>query len=95
VNTQTATATLGSGAWTPFTVTVPSGLSAAYVLPNILCNTSTSVLRFCCPLVQYGESPPDTYVVGLGIPSVMFPQQLGAHSELLYARDHNYVLQEI
>jgi hypothetical protein len=94
VDTQTATATLSSSAWTKFTVLVPANLAAAYVLPNILCNTSTSVLRFCCPLVQYGESPPDTWVVGLGIPNVVVTSGLGAASELLYARDHTLTLAE-
>lgn len=95
VNTVTATATMSSSAWTKLTVLVPAALTASYVLPNLLCNTSTSLLQFACPLVQYGENPPDTWVVGLGIPNVVIASGLGATSELLYARDHTLTLAEI
>jgi hypothetical protein len=95
VDTQTATATLGTGAWTTLTATVPAGLAGAYVVPNLLCNTASSVLQFSCPLVQYGEVPPDPWVVGLGIPRVVFADALGARSNLLYARDHAMLLVEV
>jgi hypothetical protein len=95
VNTQTATATLSSAAWTLLTVTVPAALTASYVLPNLLCNTSTSVLQFACPLVQYGKSPPDAYVVGLGIPRVVIPQGFAGQYTVMFARDHGLTLAEI
>jgi hypothetical protein len=94
-NTQTATTTLSSAAWTLLTVTVPAALNASYVLPNLLCNTSTAVLQFACPLVQYGKSPPDTYVVGLGIPRVVIPQEFGGQYTVMFARDHGLTLAEI
>lgn len=94
-STTTATATLSSAAWTLLTVTVPASLTATYVLPNLLCNTSTSVLQFACPLVQYGKQPPDAYVVGLGIPRVVIPQGLGGQYTVLFARDHGLTLAEV
>lgn len=95
VNTQTATATVGSAAWTLLTVTVPAGLTAAYTVPNLLCNTSTSVLQFACPLVQYGRTPPDPWVIGLGTARVLSAAPLTSQSTLLYARDHGITLTEI
>jgi len=95
VNTQTATATLSSAAWTLLTVTVPASLAATYVVPNFLCNTSTSVLQFACPLVQYGKQPADAYVVGLGIPRVVIPTGLGGQYTVMFARDHGLTLTEI
>lgn len=94
-NTTTTTATLSSSAWTKFTVLVPSGLSGAYVLPNFLCNTATSVIQLACPLVQYGENPPDTWVVGLGIPTVVIAAPMDGTVDLLYARDHTLTLAEV
>jgi hypothetical protein len=95
VNTQTATATLSSAAWTLLAVTVPASLTASYVLPNLLCNTSTSVLQFACPLVQYGKSPPDAYVVGLGVPRVVIPQGFAGQYTVMFARDHGLTLAEV
>lgn len=95
VNTQTATATLSASAWTTLTVAVPAGLTAAYVLPNLLCNTSTSVLQFACPLVQYGKTPPDAWVIGLGVARVLFPDALAGDYTLLYARNHALTMAEI
>lgn len=95
VNTQTATATLSSAAWTLLTVTVPASLTATYVVPNLLCNTSTSVLQFACPLVQYGKQPADAYVVGLGIPRVVIPAGFAGQYTVMFARDHGLTLAEI
>jgi len=95
VNTQTATATLSSAAWTLLTVTVPASLTATYVVPNFLCNTSTSVLQFACPLVQYGKQPADAYVVGLGIPRVVIPTGFAGQYTVMFARDHGLTLAEI
>jgi hypothetical protein len=95
VNTQTATATLSSAAWTLLAVTVPASLTASYVLPNLLCNTSTSVLQFACPLVQYGKSPPDAYVVGLGVPRVVIPQGFAGQYTVMFASDHGLTLAEV
>jgi hypothetical protein len=54
-----------------------------------------SIIQFSNPLVQYGESPPDNWVVGLGIPAVVFADAFGGRSDLLYARDHTMLLAEV
>jgi beta-lactamase regulating signal transducer with metallopeptidase domain len=86
---------VSAAAWTLLTVTVPASLTASFVLPNLLCNTSTSVLQFACPLVQYGKSPPDPWVVGLGVPRVVIPQGLAGQYTVMFARDHGLTLAEI
>lgn len=94
VNTQTATATLSTSAWTTLTVTVPAGLAATYVLPNLLCNTANAVIQLACASVQYGKAPPDGWVIGLGIPRVVISAPLGGSYVVLYGRDHTLTLAE-
>jgi hypothetical protein len=97
VNTTSGTsATLSTSAWTKLTVLMPAALVASYASPNVICNTSgVSIIQFSNPLVEYGETPADNWVVGLGIPNVVISSGLGATSELLYARDHTLTLAEI
>lgn len=94
-NTQTATSTLSSSAWTTLTVTVPASVTANYVLPSFLCNTNNSVIQLACASVQYGKSPPDPWVIGVGNPRVVIEQPLGGAYTVLYARDHALQLAEI
>lgn len=95
VSTTTSTVTLSSSAWQQLSVAVPPGLTAAYVVPDLLCNTNSSFIQLTCAAVQYGKSPPDPWVVGLGIPSVVISSGLGAQYTLLYARDHSLTLAEV
>jgi hypothetical protein len=90
------TATLSTSAWTPLTCTVPAGTSgAAYLLPNVICNTANSFLQFSCAQLQYGRSSPSPWVIGLGIPRVVAASGMGADYDLLYARDLVLTLAEV
>lgn len=93
-NTTTSTATLNSAGWSTLTVSVPTGLTAAYVLPNLLCNTNNAVMQFTTPLVQYGKTSPDPWVIGLGIPRVVIPAGLSGQYTIMWARDHGLTLAE-
>lgn len=94
VGTVTASANMSTSVWTPLQVTVPSGQVASYVAPNILCNTANSVVQLACPLVQYGKTPADPWVIGLGVPRVIVAEAMPVQYELLYARDHSLILAE-
>lgn len=94
-STTTSTATLSSSAWTTLTVTVPASLTAAFVLPNFLCNTNNSAIQLACAQVQYGKTPPDPWVIGLGCPRVVLPTPLGGAYTVLYGRDHTLTMAEI
>lgn len=96
VNTQTATATLSSAAWTLLApAATPAGLTATYVVPDFLCNTNNSVIQFACAQVQYGKNPADPWVIGLGIPRVVVSSGLAGQYTVMFGRDHGWSLAEI
>lgn len=95
-STTTTTATLSSATWTQLVVTVPAALTAAYVVPDVLCNTNSSVIRLSNADVQYGQNaPPLPWVTGLGVARVVFTSGLGSSYQMFIQRDHSVTLVEI
>lgn len=80
---STQTATLNNTTWTKLTSVLAAGnANALYILPTILCNTSSApVLQFACADLQYGVNAlsAGAWVVGEGCPRVnLAPLSSGA-----------------
>lgn len=96
LSTTTTTVTLSSS-FQRVTVTAPASVAnGVYVVPDLLCNTNSSVINFAGADVQYtAATPTPAWVPGFGIARVVIGAGIGGSSLLYISRDHTLTLLEI
>lgn len=96
LSTTTTTVTL-STSFQRVSVAVPAAVgSGVYVVPDLLCNTNSSVINLGAADVQYAAATPlPAWVPGFGVARVIISTGIGGSSMLYISRDHQLTLMEI